>query len=200
MVRIRINNVTDIIISEGNSKMGKVYSFSVSPIVTCDPYAPCHKECYACKLAILRPTVRESWEENTNAVKTCLRAVEKAIIRYIRDNDVKLFRWNVAGDFYIEGYYKMTLRIAKACPGTQFLAFTKAYEYRIYKRPSNYSLVMSIWGYHGSYIKDCSVGYAYFDNGTYPIPSDAKECMGDCENCLYCFNMKKGERVFFKKH
>lgn len=187
-------------ISEGNMKMGKVSSFSVMPGKTCAKGVPCKGECYALRMFNYRPTLRKTWEQNTCAlIFEDPQEIAEVIAAYINGSQVRYFRWNVGGDFNLKGYFEMTLKVAELCPGTKFLAFTKCFEYRLRKRPKNYSLILSFW--KDFKIKTTSqCGIAYFDDGTYPIPSDAVPCEGNCEECGYCFNAKRGSKIVFKKH
>jgi hypothetical protein len=197
-MKIKVRNAT-LNISTGNSKMGKVYSFSTLPIITCEIGVPCYRDCYARKLAILRPVLRKTWEENTEAVKTVSkREIVKAITSYIRTFNVQLFRWNVSGDFRLPGYWEITTEVAQKSPECRFMAFTKCYWLAQKKRPENFNLILSAWKALTPKSRNC--GIAYFNDGTYPIPTNAKECGGDCESCQKCFFLKAGEAVVFKKH
>ena len=55
-----------VVISKGNIKMGQIQSVSLPPVVTCSALACkfCGKKCYARKICRLRPTVKESYENN----------------------------------------------------------------------------------------------------------------------------------------
>ena len=58
-------------ISAGNTKMGKVASVSLLPVLTCPGRCngTCGDKCYAKKLAILRPTVARAYARNTAVAK-----------------------------------------------------------------------------------------------------------------------------------
>ena len=190
----------EISISERNSKMGKVSSFSVMPIITCRKDAPCKKECYAVKLVRLRQRVKQSYEKNTSALT--LEAKEdiiSTIVGYIKLKKVKLFRWNVSGDFGIPGYFEISMEVAKQCPETKFLAFTKFYEISNQKIPDNYNVVYSCWG---NFMPENwkKLPCAFFFSGSEEIPKTSEECHGDCANCQKCFDLKNGRSVFFHKH
>lgn len=45
-MKIKVNEDLFLNISEGNSKMDAIPSFSLPPVITCRPDAPCRKECY----------------------------------------------------------------------------------------------------------------------------------------------------------
>jgi len=59
-----------ITISPGNMKTGKIPSISLPPIVTCNPNAKCHNDCYVLKSYRLYPHVREAYQKNLNTFKT----------------------------------------------------------------------------------------------------------------------------------
>lgn len=188
-------------ISSNNSKMGKVHSFSVSPVKTCRCDAPCKKDCYAVNLCKRYKNVRLSYENNMNCI---LNEKKKDIIEkiclYIKLYDVSLFRWNVAGDFNLKNYFDITLAVAKKCPKCKFLAFTKMYEVtKDVKLPKNYNIVYSCW--EDLKIKNArKYPCAYLDNGKYTIPKYATSCDGGCDKCMKCWNLKPGQAVKFKKH
>jgi hypothetical protein len=204
-MKIQITPDHTIVISEGNSKMGKVFSFSVTPVITCAEDVPCKKECYACKLCRIYPSVRRSYADNLNAIHNApADIVAAAIVDVIKRRGVKLFRFNVSGDFGRDGnfdraYFAMACRIAAACPDTRFLAFTKVFDAFGMDRPANFNLVASVWNdYAPADIE--SIPTAHYCDGSRPMPAGAMECDGGCETCGKCFLLKRGEKVFFKKH
>lgn len=203
-MKIKLENGRVLNISPENSKMGKVYSFSVLPVYTCDINAPCKKECYAIRMENYRKNIKNTWMENTRAIqKTTADVIVEKLVAFIKLHNVKLFRWNVGGDFRLKGYFEITLAVAKQCPGTKFLAFTKCFEKAVYRRPKNYKLVLSVWHEFAppAHCLD-NVGFAYYDDGNpyFPIPKDAKTCPDGCDKCMKCFNIKNGGKVVFKKH
>jgi hypothetical protein len=198
-MKIDMGNGYAINISTKNNKMGKVYSFSLLPIVTCAMGIPCYRNCYAVKLSRLRTTVRNSWKENTEAIRNLPpKEVIDTLVGYISWTRCRYFRWNVSGDFNIRNYWDITAAVAEQCPETKFLAFTKCYWTAEKPRPENYNLVLSVWKEYKP--RKITTGLAYYNDGTYPIPSNAKECLGNCEKCGKCFNLKAGEAVYFNKH
>jgi hypothetical protein len=199
-MKVTLTSGHTITISEGNSKMGKVYSFSVSPVVTCAANVPCAKACYACKLCRIYANVKSSYAANWDAVQNANMAeLAAALVDVIKAKKVKLFRFNVSGDFKDPMYLRVALTVAAACPDTQFLAFTKVYTAFAADRPENFNLFASVWNDYAPADID-AVPSAHYCDGSRPMPADAVECGGNCEECGLCFNLKPGEKVFFKKH
>ena len=63
---MRMKKEKHVCISNSNIKLGMIPSVSLPPIVTCSPNACkfCGKKCYARKMCKLRPSVKESYENN----------------------------------------------------------------------------------------------------------------------------------------
>lgn len=189
-------------ISQGNSKMGRVFSFSMPAVVTCASGIPCAKTCYACKFY---NNVKNCYRQNMQALDNVnVDRLADAIANYLNSKDVRLFRWNVSGDFARNGkfdhvYWSLACKVAKKCPGTLFLAFTKVFDCFKYKRPANFNLVASVWNdYRPKTISNKPT--AHFCDGTREMPKHAVKCSGECETCMLCFGLRKGEAVYFEKH
>jgi hypothetical protein len=114
--------------------------------------------------------------------------------------NIKHFRFNVAGDFNLRGYFSLACKVARECPETQFLAFTKDYRIQELRKPCNFSIVLSVWKEYKP--TKAKYGCAFFDDGTPEcnVPETGFVCPDGCSNCLYCFRMKKNQAVIFKKH
>lgn len=194
--------------SESNKKMGRCGSFSVMPGITCNPNAPCFKDCYARKMCAYRKSVRQAYEDNTKALMIDHRYDEfiNAACMFIDYNEYKLFRFNVAGDMVNFDYLNACCEIAKRNPDVKFLAFTKQYELvgealKLGLIPSNFNIVFSAWN---SFVPEdtTTVPVAYYDDGEHEDLIDQKAvlCGGDCQHCKKCFYLKPGESVKFAKH
>lgn len=212
--------IGDISISLSNSKMGVIPSFSLPAIKTCNQTAPCVKwakretetktaMCYAYKLSLLRRNVRESYEQNYIEYLSNPSDFWAHLSAAFTIYGWKYFRIHVSGDFFSYQYLFEWIEFIKGHKECQFLAFTKQFNFvnkyidEKGELPENIHIVFSNWGtwkchnpYHlpESYV-DLKDGSA---KGTYPI--DVKECHGLCQNCLTCFNIKKGEAVLLKQH
>lgn len=185
----------EITISEGNKKMGGIPSFSLLPIVTCNPEAckACGKKCYAVKLQRIYKGVSTSWQNNTEAAKNDLEGLKEALNGYFnRANAPRLFRLHVSGDFFSREYFQMWAEVITAHPETKFLAFTKHFDnVSIDGLPENFSLIASGW--KGFNIPETVAGLpvAFCRLKGEPEPENLIECGGNCEACGMCWAAKK---------
>ena len=56
-------------ISHGNRKMGEIPSVSLPACITCNPDAPCFKDCYAVKIARLYKAANAAYNRNLNILE-----------------------------------------------------------------------------------------------------------------------------------
>jgi hypothetical protein len=199
-MRIFLEKGGSVYISERNTKMQAVWSFSVPPVLTCKKDVPCKSNCYAVKLLRFRKNLNNSLQENFTALNCGdhQEIIEK-LSGVINALQIPLFRFNVSGDFGIQGYFQLANEIAKRCPGTQFLAFTKYYNLSKFKRVANFNLVYSVWNeYKPADISN--IPTAHYNDGSRAMPKDAVRCNGNCADCLTCFFLKPGQKVYFDKH
>lgn len=197
-------------ISNGNQKMGNIPSFSLPAGLTCcgGRNAPCFEDCYAERLAKIRPSVREAYEDNLRMLNGNMKECEKFLHLYFDGiNSPRLFRIHVSGDFYSTDYMRMWLRIADSHPHTQFMAFTKQFDVvKLFLEsiPENFTLIASAWpGVPLPKWVECALPIAYMQDGTETrIPESAHVCEGDCSGCCrgYCWSMKPGDAVVLPKH
>lgn len=201
------SNEIEISISDGNMKTGAIPAFSLTPGRTCSKEAcrTCFVNgCYACKSYKMYPSVRKSWDGNTDVVTTNLKAFENAMdIFFSSMTAPRFFRIHVSGDFVTKDYARAWARIAKRHPGTKFLAFTKQWEnVRGIRFPENFSLVLSGWK-DTTIPADLTAKYPIADcieKGD-SIPDGYMECPGHCDSCGMCWNLKEtGKNVAFRKH
>ena len=194
-------------VSMGNNKMGRVMSFSVSPILTCAKDVPCGHLCYAHSMEKRYPGVKESWARNLELLKQYHGDVfVDDMCAAIDKKKVGLFRWHVGGDIFADWYLDDMCRIAERCSDVKFWAFTKQFgiiEKYTGKIPKNLNVVLSIWPPHvpSDELKE-KYGCCYFQDaeGNYDVPDDAFVCEGDCEMCQVCVSLKPPESVVILKH
>lgn len=194
-------------ISHGNVKMGAIPSVSLPACVTCNPSAPCFKKCYALKLERLRPTVRNAYARNLDALR------EDPALYWLQVRSAasmtKYFRFHVSGDIPNADYLREMIATAEQFPTTKFLAFTKqhpivnAYLNNGGTIPENLKIIFSNWGDwkcenpHG--LPTSEVIF----KGSAPA-DDWKICGGNCTECacrgVGCWELKNGETIAFYEH
>ena len=201
-----IKKVAKAHISKGNQKIGGIYNVSLIPVFTCKHCECCNKDCYALK-SLMYANVRTAWAENTwlaiNEPKRFFDEISAAckMQRY--------FRWHVAGDILDLEYFKGMIKVAKDNKHCEFLAFTKAYEFiNEYKDqggkiPKNLHIIFSDFEtFH------CENPYNFpvtdVINSADELPKGGKLCGGNCTDCICrgvgCWELKKGEKLYFIKH
>jgi len=186
-------------ISNGNAKLGKIPNVSLPPIKSCGNCSGCSTECYALKSYRMYPTAKASWEANYKLARTNRGNYMITISQYLRKHRPSFFRWHVSGDILDQLYLNSMASLARNYPDTQFLAFTKMYHLNYANMPKNLHIVFSAWP--GTNMPRKNFPIAYMQDGTENrVPSDARECPGNCESCGMCWSLKKGESVVFHKH
>jgi len=183
-------------------KLGKIYSLSLPPIVTCETGVPCIKDCYAMKSYRLYPTVRKAWDNNLHCYLKDPSVFLDKVIKYIEKSNIDFFRWHVGGDIVNQLYLTTMKTIAKTFPKIKFLAFTKKHHLNYFMIPDNLTIIASMWSNWGN--ADIDLPKAWVLDGMNTdkrIPVTALECAGFCETCGMCWSLKELNRdVVFHKH
>ena len=200
-------------ISQGNSKMGKVASVSLLPILTCPARCngTCGDKCYAKKLALLRPTVARAYARNTAVARLAPDAFFKAVRSAMAK--VEYFRFHVSGDIPTVRYLHEVISACKSAPHCQVLMFTKRYElvnryiWDGGRLPDNLHCLFSGWtnlfptegGFNPFHLPETTV-YAKDED----IRPEWTPCGGNCLDCAIhdggCWAAKPGETIAFKIH
>ena len=196
-------------ISRGNIKVGRVPSVSLPCVVTCNPDAPCTRPnangdipCYMWKLLKLRPNVRAAYERNLRIWNASPSVYFRQLYAFLEKRKPEFFRFHVCGDFPSAYYMYGAFETATTFPDVRFLAFSKRLDW--FPKPSavprNFSLVASLWPQWGKRPRGFRV--AYMNDGTETrTTARTLPCVGNCETCAFCWNLKTLERdVVFKKH
>lgn len=208
-MKIALQSGYTIHISEGNSKLGKIPNFNLTPGRTCSAQAckTCFCDgCYARNSVERFDDTAAAWHENTEAVLHDLPGVEAALMKYFgRLSAPRFFRVHSGGDFVTAEYAAMWARVAAANPGTHFLAFTKQFSnVAAIEFPSSFSLVPSAWPgieIPAELRARYSVAWLYDGTNADEIPVDAVECPGNCDTCGVCWSLaRRGLDVVFTKH
>lgn len=202
--RIENGEHLTVSISAANSKMGAVSSVSLLPYITC-PFKCA--ECYAAKLAAMRPNVRDAYARNTAIAQADPVAYFAQV--YYAARGVRFFRWHVSGDIINAGYFRNMVKIAETLPHTEFLAFTKRYSIvnsfieNGGEIPANLHIIFSAWdGFEMPNPHNLPTAEVVRP-GNDPAP-DWKICGGNCFDCacrgVGCWQLKNGETIAFKLH
>lgn len=201
-----------VCISKSNIKLGMIPSVSLPPIVTCSPNACkfCGKKCYARKMCKLRPSVKESYENNLdillNDKEKFWREVSSSMAL------TTYFRFFVSGDIYDKDFLENMVLCAKKNKHCSILCFTKKYslvnEYLEHHRlPKNLKIVFSAWkGLEMPNPYKLPTAEVMYKDGTSTAEEGKKYiyCSSNCSECISenrnCWNLKKGEGVIFAEH
>lgn len=192
--------------SYGNRKTGNlVPSVSLIPIHDCGNCADCCRGCYAVRNICCYDATRKALANNS-----AIYAADPE--RYFREVEYEVkyrsfFRYHVAGDIKDEYYLDEMVRIARAVPTCQFLAFTKMFALvnkwigENGEFPSNLHIIFSEW-------RGMDMQNPYNLPTSRPVWQgervDGIWCGGNCSDCARagcgCWSLKKGERVLFEAH
>ena len=200
------NNV--IFISNGNSKMGAIPSFSLPAVITCNPAAPCFRKCYAAKLERIYKTVRNAYSRNYEIVRNDPDAFAAQINAALAVN--RFFRFHVSGDFYSPEYFALVCDLVRKNPGCTVLAFTKQYDIvndyiaENGPLPVNFKVIFSTWGdFRGNNPYNLPESAVIF-KGAESVPDAWKICGGNCTECACrgcgCWELKNGDTIAFYEH
>ena len=200
-------NQQKLSISTGNSKMGAIPSVSLPACITCNPDAPCFKECYAAKIERIYKTAAAAYNRNLNILQNNPAGYWLQV--KAAATTTKYFRYHVSGDIPDMDYFLNMLLLARLVPDTKFLVFTK--QYHIINEylngggviPSNLKVILSNWGAwkcnnpHG--LPVCEVIF----KGNKP-DENWKICGGNCTECacagIGCWELKNNETIAIYKH
>lgn len=196
-----------VTISLGNKKMGAIPSVSLPACITCNPSAPCFKECYAKKIERIYKNVKESYEKNLDILKSDPAAYWVQV--KAAASVTRFFRYHVSGDIPSADYFAEMVKTAAELPTTKFLAFTKQYNtVNSYLNgggiiPENLKIIFSNWGEwkcdNPHRLPVCEVIFKG------EAPADGwKVCGGNCTECacrgVGCWEVQNGETIAIYKH
>jgi hypothetical protein len=187
--------------SQGNMKVGKMFSLSLMPGRTCIPDAPCLRSCYALKPYL--KSAQKTWAANTDAYNADHAEFWRHVNRFVSFHMPAYFRWHVGGDCPDEDYCDAMMALAVSFPSTRFLAFSKRYAWWNKLTPfipHNLSIVLSAWP--GYPMPETRLPIAWMQDGTEPrVTQYAMPCGGSCTTCGDCWHLSDGcSDVVFKKH
>lgn len=200
------------IITTTNSKLGhQIPSINMPAIKTCRADAPCKSICYANKGNYRYTKIQEGLQARLDLFINDSDKFFNTIISELSGlTTYKYVRWHSSGDIVNYKYLEGMTKVAKAIPETKFLCFTKKFNLvNLYlslghEIPNNLHIVFSAWD--KDFIVDnpnnLPVTYVNFKDKTKNanIPETAIPCMGDCQRCLACWELQKGQSVYFNQH
>lgn len=113
-------------LTRGNSKLGKIYNWSIPAIKTCPGRSKlCEALCYAAEGFFLMPSVKNVYAKNWRTART--KSFADRMIAEIHKKKCDIVRIHVAGDFFDATYIRKWAKIIKACPETRFYAYTRSW-------------------------------------------------------------------------
>lgn len=185
-------------ISPNNSKIGKIPNLSLTPGASCVPYVPCFKEgCYAYNSYRRFPNVRAAWDNNLRMYKTERMKFFYDLNWYLEHYVPERFRLFVGGDFPDWEFFRDFNVTAGLHPDTQFLAFTKRYEYNFDQKVENFSVVLSTWP--GKNLPtNTELPWSWLEEDDRK-PEVYFHCPGGCDDCGHeCWDTTN--HIVFSKH
>ncbi len=199
-----------ITITTQNRKLGAMIpNINLPAIETCRENAPCRKGCYACKGTFLYSNVQQALQKNLSIYKESPESYFNQIQGYLMMCPFKYFRYHSSGDIVDIQYLDLMCKTAKKCKDTTFLCYTKKYELvneylTKNKKPKNLLIIFSCWGVFKPKENPFNLPLTFvkFNKPVLDkyIPENAFECCGNCSVCHKCWELKKGESVYFHKH
>lgn len=196
-------------ISARNEKMGEVASVSTLPFITCPARCAksCGPDCYAAKLANIRPSVLKSYARNTALAMLRPELYWMDIKRAMMAR--RWFRFHVSGDILNKDYFERLIEAVRENPHCEALVFTKRYEIvnawiaENGPLPENLHLLFSGWSNLAPINPHKLPETTVYDKGEEPR-EEWLLCGGNCFECgcrgTGCWKAGKGETVAFKKH
>jgi hypothetical protein len=202
-----MTNDLKVSISKGNAKMGGIPSVSLPAGITCNPGAPCYKECYARRIEYRYKESKIAYARNYSIYNTDTGAYWLQVRAAAVMN--RFFRYHVSGDIPGAAYFTEMVKTAEMLPGTRFLAFTK--QYKIVNDfingggiiPDNLKIIFSNWfTWKCENPHNLPVCEIIPKNGA---PGDNwKVCGGNCTACacqgVGCWEVKNGDIIAIYKH
>lgn len=206
---VKAGTVNTVSISKGNVKMGAVASMSTLPFLTCPARCKgtCGADCYAAKIANMRPSVLTAYARNT-ALAMLKPALYWSGINYAMAG-ARFFRFHVSGDIMNADYFAEMVKACKNNPHCETLVFTKRYEIvnawidENGDLPENLHILFSGWTNLKAINPHNMPETNIFDSKNPPADTWLI-CGGNCYECgcrgVGCWQAKKGDVVAFKKH
>jgi hypothetical protein len=228
-------NEKKINITQSNSKLSSIASFGTLPTANChngtciNSTSLCRKFCYVNGHNELSRKLSEKLNltVNTYMINNHIDLTESQLVEFLSTYTGRYFRISYSGDIHKQEIVAMWYRIITKFPEIHFLCFTKSITLNWNNKPSNLSLVLSVFPDSKIDKVDLSIfdgiSYAIFPlsnnekNERANIYNDSKyhysndkyneiantsiACSGSCETCQVCWHLKKLDKnVYFHIH
>ncbi len=193
-------------LGRGNSKVGRLPTFSLPSRFTCPGATPwCIEHCYALRFERMFDNCRRAYTRNLVLTWDPGRFVQ--VMDVLLPPDSPWLRIHVSGDFYSAAYANLWRRICETRPHTRFWAYTRSWTVASI-RPAleqlralpNVQLFASVDTDMPSPPRDWRTAYIEIDTRAVGMP--CRHQHGRVESCLdcgYCFIERAGD-VVFKVH
>lgn len=197
-------------ISKGNTKLGNILNYSTVPVKDCGNCSGCKVDCYALKAYRQYKAVRVSWDSNSALMRADRASLTEHVVHMIskKRKPVDKFRVYQAGDVLDQADLDGWIDTAKACPGTQFLLYTKMHGLDFSNVPTNMNIFHSQWV---GMPKENKTGLNAWIAGDKRVPEKHMVCPSvpdketgklktTCDKCGYCFAKNVKLDVVFQQH
>jgi len=192
------------VVSDGNTKLGRIANVNLPPVTTCIANAPCAKEglCYSLKAWNQYPNVRDARRYNLQLWEIDPYWYFKSIDLEIAKKKYHFLRWHSDGDIPNLDYLNRMKKLAEENLGTRFLAFTKKYHFVVdQKFPPNLTVIPSAWPAHPLPTSFERIAWMLDGREQRHLNREYFECSGHCEDCYKCWYLyENGKDVVFHKH
>lgn len=193
-------------------------SFSFPPIKTCNREVVLQDGecgCGGCYALYMRKSTMASWQRNLDAWEDNPVQVKEDLENFILEYRPKFFRFFVAGDIPDHGFLMSMVYVALCCSGTDFMFFTKQWDYvnSLYENMMANGAVHWPGNLHAVFSNGVNVRARnpyHFPESRILFPWEAVEvekgtiCGGNCYECNVsekgCWFMEKGQTVLLPVH
>jgi hypothetical protein len=184
-------------ISLGNSKLGKIPNISLPAIITCPKEVPCIEDCYCNSEVFYWKLAREKWRENWELYQANPYEYFEQLDKFLAKIKPAYFRYHVSGDCPDQNYADNMYLISMRYPDTQFLVFTKRFDYDFHDMP-NLKIKYSVWPMWTTHKKPKAYVITKEEIAKWGYDKEYKICKGKCDDCYFCF--ETNEHVILPKH
>ena len=219
--------MTDLRVSNNNTKLGEIPSFSLPSISACPGATEeCKSICYAAKVERIYTNAKKAYEINLASIEEP-GFVDELVTRLTKlaskkKKPMTVCRWHVSGDIVNIAYLYNMESVMKQLPNVRFYAYTRNWTLKNWmphldtlRKLPNFNLMASLDDEHllSNLLPPADWRVAYFGDKT---PTELNTLLGKkvitcpnqvkgtlCDKCRYCFNPKLDATtasVFFIKH